>query len=161
MAKACIKKLYTRLQLLMTLHAPAQLHIVTQPRFRQKPHYVKLTTFFLARTIKMQEKSILNSERTFKIKERSGLKFRLRRQLFAFEELCMEKRLSNIYKTTNVTKMTKGILKSCYRVLQESSCLMSYMILEEKYFTDYILLTDQMSLSSSLFFVKYQAVCVL
>ena len=30
----------------------------------------------------------------------------------------MEKRLSNIFKTTNVTKLIKAILKSSYRVLQ-------------------------------------------
>ena len=33
----------------------------------------------------------------------------------------MEKRLSNIFKTTNVTKLTKAILKSSYRVLQITS----------------------------------------
>ena len=33
----------------------------------------------------------------------------------------MERRLSNIFKTTNVTKLTKTILKSSYRVLQITS----------------------------------------
>ena len=33
----------------------------------------------------------------------------------------MEKRLSNIFKTTNVTKLTKAILKGSYRVLQVTS----------------------------------------
>ena len=45
-------------------------------------------------------------------------KFRLRQQLFSFKEFCIEKRLSNIVKTTNVVKLTKAILKSSYRVLQ-------------------------------------------
>ena len=31
----------------------------------------------------------------------------------------MEMRLSNIFKTTNVTKLTKTVLKSSYRVLQD------------------------------------------
>ena len=52
----------------------------------------------------------------------------------------MEKRLPNILKTTNVTKLTKAILKSSYRVLQEPRCLISFIIFEEKYFSDYILL---------------------
>ena len=33
----------------------------------------------------------------------------------------MEKRLSYIFKTTNVTNLTKAILKSSYRVLQVTS----------------------------------------
>ena len=59
----------------------------------------------------------------------------------------MEKRSSNIVKTTNVTKLTKANLKSTKRVLQASLCLISCMIFEEKYLSDYILLTDQISLS--------------
>ena len=49
------------------------------------------------------------------------MKFCLRQQLFAFKEFCIETRLSNIYKTTNVTNFTKAILKSSYRVLQVTS----------------------------------------
>ena len=45
-------------------------------------------------------------------------KFCLRQQLFAFNEFYMETRLSNIFKTTNVTNFTKAILKSSYRVLE-------------------------------------------
>ena len=48
-------------------------------------------------------------------------KFRLRQQLLAFKEFCMEKRLSNIFKTTNVTKLMKTIPQSSYRVLQVKS----------------------------------------
>ena len=44
-------------------------------------------------------------------------KFRLRQYLFVFKEFCREMRLSNIFKTTSVTKLTKPILESCYRVL--------------------------------------------
>ena len=33
----------------------------------------------------------------------------------------MEKKLSNTFKTTNVTKMTKAIIRSSYRVLQVTS----------------------------------------
>ena len=72
----------------------------------------------------------------------------------------MQKRLSNIFKTTNVTKLTKTILKSSYRILQESICLISCIIFEEKYFSGYILLTDQISLSGCLYFVRYWAICV-
>ena len=47
------------------------------------------------------------------------LKFCLRHQLFTLKDFCMEKRLSNIFKTTNITKLIKAILKSSYnRVLQ-------------------------------------------
>ena len=49
------------------------------------------------------------------------LKFHLRQQLFALKEFCMENRLSDIFKTTNVTKLTKAILKSSYRILQVTS----------------------------------------
>ena len=48
-------------------------------------------------------------------------KFCLRQQIFAFKEFCMETRFSNIFKTTNVTKLTKVILGSSYRVLQVTS----------------------------------------
>ena len=76
-------------------------------------------------------------------------------QLFAFKEFCMEKWLSNIFKTTNVTKLTKAVLKSSYKVSQESPCLIFRMIFEEKYFSGYILLTDQIPLSGCLCFVRY------
>ena len=45
-------------------------------------------------------------------------KFCLRQQLFTFKNICMEIRLSNTFKTTSVTKLTKVILESSYRVLQ-------------------------------------------
>ena len=48
----------------------------------------------------------------------SFLKFRVRQQLFAFKQFCMEKRFPNIFKTTNVTTLTNTILKSSYVVLQ-------------------------------------------
>ena len=63
---------------------------------------------------------MLNSEGIFKIKVRFS-KFSLRQQLFAFKEFCMETRLSNVFKTTNVTNITKVILESSYRVLQVTS----------------------------------------
>ena len=66
--KSYIEKLYTRLQLQMPLHVSAQLSIVTQPCFQQEPLYVKLTTFFLAKTIEHQAKRTLDSESRFKIK---------------------------------------------------------------------------------------------
>ena len=55
---------------------------------------------------------MLDFERTFKLKLRlvgQFSKFFLRQQLFAFKEFCMEKRFSNIFKTTNVTNLTKVI----------------------------------------------------
>ena len=87
-------------------------------------------------------------------------KFRLSQQLFAFKEFCTNERLSNIF-TTNVTKLTKAILKSSYRVLQESPYLIPCMIFKEKYFSDYILLTDKISLSGCIFFVRHWAICTL
>ena len=45
-------------------------------------------------------------------------KFYLRQQLFAFKEFCIETRLSNIFKTTNVTNSTKIIQERSFRVLQ-------------------------------------------
>ena len=56
---------------------------------------------------------MLDSERTFKIKVRLGWT--------VFEILlmsAMETRLSNIFKTTNVTDLTKVIQESPYRVLK-------------------------------------------
>ena len=67
---------------------------------------------------------MLVSERTFKIKSGSRwivLEILLGQQLFTFKEFCMEKRLSSIFKTTNVTKSIKAILKSSYIVLQVTS----------------------------------------
>ena len=107
---------------------------------------------------------MLDSQRTFKIKIRSRWtfsKFCLRQQLFAFKPSCMEKRLSNIFKTIHATKLTKAILKSSYRVLQESICLISCRIFEEKYFSGYILLTDQILLSGCLYFVRHWTICAL
>ena len=81
--------------------------------------------------------------------------------VFAFKEFCMEKRLSNIFKTTNVTTLTKAILKISYRVPQKFPYLISCIIFEEKYFSGYILLADQISLSDCLYILKYWETCVL
>ena len=40
------------------------------------------------------------------------LNFYLHQQVFEFKEFCIEKRLSDIFKTTNVMKLAKTILKS-------------------------------------------------
>ena len=48
-------------------------------------------------------------------------KFRLPQQWFAFDGFCMETRLSSIFKTTNIIKLTDTILKSYYRVFQVTS----------------------------------------
>ena len=50
----------------------------------------------------------------------------------------MEKRLPNIFKTMNIMKLAKVILKSSERVLQESPCLIYRMIFEEIYFSIYV-----------------------
>ena len=105
---------------LVPLHVPSQLRIVMQPHFRYIPFYVKIPIFFFARTIESWVKWTLDSQRTFKRKRGYLWQFRkfcLRQQLCAFKEFCMETRLSNIFKTTNVTNFTKAILKSSYRVL--------------------------------------------
>ena len=65
-----------------------------------------------------------DSERTFKVKVRlrgQFSRFSLRQQFCAFKEFCMETRLSNMFKTTNVTNLTKVIQQSSYRVLQENN----------------------------------------
>ena len=54
----------------MPLYIHAQLRTVTQSHFGWEPFYVKISTFFLARTIKSLVKWILDSERTFKVKVR-------------------------------------------------------------------------------------------
>ena len=59
---------------------------------------------------------MLDTKRTFEIKIRSCWT--------VFEILlmfCMETRLSNIFKTTNVTYLTKVILERSYKVLQVTS----------------------------------------
>ena len=58
------------------------------------------------------------------LKQKEGYveqKFCLRQQLFAFKQFCMEARLPNIFKTTNVTNLTMVIQESPYRVLQVTS----------------------------------------
>ena len=66
-------------------------------------------------------KMMLDSERTFKVK------VRFRWTVFeislpsAIKEFCMETRLSNIFKTINVTNLSKVIQESSYRVLQVTS----------------------------------------
>ena len=63
-----------------------------------------------------------DSEQKFQIKVSGQFsKFCLHQQLFTFKEFCMEKRMSNIFKTTNIAKLTKTILKSSCRVLQVTS----------------------------------------
>ena len=52
--------------------------------------------------------------------------------------------------------MGKAISKSFYRILQESVCLISCIIFEEKYFSGYILLGDQISLPGCPYFVRYE-----
>ena len=61
---------------------------------------------------------MVNYERKFKIKVKSGwtaFKISLTSAVIVFKEFCMEKRLSNIFRTTKVTKLIKAILKSSYR----------------------------------------------
>ena len=82
---------------------------------------MKLTTLFLRRIIENEAKWMLDSDRTFKIKARSAWTVFEKvffQQLFALKEFRMEKRLSNIFETTNIIKLSKAILKSFYRVLQ-------------------------------------------
>ena len=80
---------------------------------------MKITIFFLARTIERWVKWMLILKGRFsKSYVAQSSKFCLRQQLFAFNEFYMETRLSNIFKTTNVTNFTKAILKSSYRVLE-------------------------------------------
>ena len=69
--KRYTKKLYTKLQPQMPLHVSAQLRIVTPPRFREKPFYVKLTTFSTAQGTKNQIKPIADPKSTLKINMRS------------------------------------------------------------------------------------------
>ena len=47
--------------------------------------------------------------------------FCLHQELCAFKEFCVEMRLSNIFKTINVKKLTMAILESSYGVLQVTS----------------------------------------
>ena len=80
---------------------------------------MKITIFFLARTIESWVKWMLIVKGRFsKGYVAQSSKFCLRQQLFAFKEFYMDTRLSNIFKTTNVTNFTKAILKSSYRVLE-------------------------------------------
>ena len=72
---------------------------------------------------------MLDSERTFKIKVRlrwtvSEILFTSTIMLCAFQEFCMETRLSNIFKTKNITNLTKVIQENSYRLLQVTSRLL-------------------------------------
>ena len=68
---------------------------------------------------------MVDFEGTFKKKWKGHVgqfsKFCLRQQVYAFKEFWMETRLTNIFKTRNVSKLTKTILESSYRVLQVTS----------------------------------------
>ena len=59
---------------------------------------------------------MLDIERTFKEKIRLG--WTVFEILLTSAIICMETRLSNIFKTTKVTNLTKVILESSYKVLQ-------------------------------------------
>ena len=52
----------------MPFHVSAWLHIVTLPRFREKPFYLKQTTFFAAKETKNDTKPINDSDSSLKMK---------------------------------------------------------------------------------------------
>ena len=54
----------------------------------------------------------------------------------------------------------KAFLKKQKEVWNYSPCLIFIMVFEEKYFSPYIPLSDQISLSGCLYFVRYWAICV-
>ena len=54
-----------------------------------------------------------------------------------------------------------SFFKKLNEVWNQSACLIFCIMLEENYFFCYILLTDQVSLSGCLYFVRYWSVCVL
>ena len=65
---------------------------------------------------------MLHSRRTFKKRKdyvRRFLKFCLRQQLFAFKEFCMETRLFNIFKTTNVAIFYVRSMEEIFRYLKK------------------------------------------
>ena len=66
-SKNYAKKFYTKLQPQMPLHVSTQVCIVTPPCFREKPFYVKLTTFSTAYGTKNQIKPIADPKSTLKI----------------------------------------------------------------------------------------------
>ena len=67
MAKGIQKKSYTNLQPRMPLHVSSELRIATPPRFREKPFYVKLTTFSTAQGTKNETKLVADPKSTSKI----------------------------------------------------------------------------------------------
>ena len=64
--KSHMKKLYTKLP----VHVSAELCIITQSHFREKPFYVKRTTFSTAKETKSETKPVNDSESKSKIKVR-------------------------------------------------------------------------------------------
>ena len=54
-----------------------------------------------------------------------------------------------------------NFFKKQKKVWNKSPCLISCLVFEEIYFSDYILLADQFSLRDCLHFLRYWAVCVL
>ena len=108
---------------------------------------------------------MLDSERTFKIKVRSHWTvfeiFLTSAVIIYIERVLHGKEIVQYLQNYKLTKLTKAILKSSYRVLQESICLISCIIVEEKDLSGYILLTDKISLFGWLYFVRYWAICVL
>ena len=62
----------------------------------------------------------------------------------------------------NILKLScRPLAFTSYRAFLMLPCLIFGMIFEEKYFSDYILLTDQISMSGYLHFMRYWTICEL
>ena len=97
---------------------------------------------------------MLDSERTFKIKVRSRwivFEILLTSAVNCISRTLHGKKIVQYLQSHKRHKVDQGSSKKLsYRVLQESPCLISRMIFDGKYFSGYILLTEQISFSGCL-----------
>ena len=99
--------------------------MVTQPRFREKSFYVKLT-FSVARDIKFYTKMTQDYERQLKMKVRSRLTvFEIlpTSTVICIWKIWHENETTRYFKNYSATNLTKTIVESLYKVLLATSNL--------------------------------------
>ena len=97
------------------------LHIVTHSYvtlFSLKTIFYETNNIFYAKTTKNETKPMTDSESVSKIRSHwIFFKIFLCEQLHLFKKFCMERRLYNIFKSKNATKLAKPILESLYKFI--------------------------------------------
>ena len=96
-------------------HIVAHAQLVT---FSKKEVVLNLPTFLISIIRGIYTKLLTFLKSSVKTNVTSGWTFFVVFLTFVFKEICMETRMCNIFKSTDVMKLTKTILESIYKVLQ-------------------------------------------